>query len=712
MKHLTIVLLAAIFSLQTWAQEPFLWPVEGKKTGENILYQPQSYIGQELNSSNLIIAAPLNTNILAPVDGIITTFNYNKKSTMDYGIMYRETPTDFQQDSLYFAEQGETDVKYIHLCVGIKTGDGRTVYLSGLRPSRLWKTGQKVRRGEVIGTTGFYYKKISEPCICIQISRKGIAADPMSPFGLKTTFQEPDLKQKSVFTKEEASEDYNIFVDALKEGFPGLYDYVSEAEFEQFTSAKRNSFGETASFYELEDAIQSTLSIIRDSHSALMNPKPSYETPHYSSIDFGIQGDSMVVTRALLPYSKYIGKKILTVDGIPCDSMKALIRNYHTHSDGFVESRPEWLDLCQADLAYCRFFQTETNRYDLFIEFADGERKLFKGEQYSPKKRCVRRTPSWKNWYFLNLSNSITFRQISDSTSYLGLGNFDLNEVELEQIKSHFAQMVADSTSNLILDLRNNSGGSQEVMKTFYSYLAQEPFRQDLFQKVNKRGDFGFFRYSTNHGTKYCQKCAIDRHGEGEILFPEYLPSADGDGFVLDLSDQWCQPDSVVNYKGKVYLLVNERSQSASAVFAGWVKKQWRGAIVGRETGSAYHQMKAVKFENLMLPHSKYIVCFPLVKTVMDTVVNKRFPFGRGVLPDYPVQLTLKELSSLNDSILEYTLHLIENGDYLTYVPEEEEATVQETDGAEEKKSSRWIWVLAGLGILGIAALMIRKSKK
>ena len=119
--------------------------------------------------------------------------------------------------------------------------------------------------------------------------------------------------------------------------------------------------------------------------------------------------------------------------------------------------------------------------------------------------------------------------------------------------------------------------------------------------------------------------------------------------------------------------------------------------------------MKAIKFEDLMLPNSMYIIHFPLVKTVMDTVVNNRFPYGRGVLPDYEVKLTLDELSSPNDSILEYTQQLIREGKYIYYVEPEPEmlGLVEETENGFP-----WLWVVGGgvVVLLGIAVL-VRKNR-
>lgn len=692
MKTKAIIFALLLVTNLAVGQENYLWPVEGKSTGEDILYKPQSYIDQELNYDKLVIAAPLNTNILAPVDGTIISFSYCKQLAMNYSLSYHKTVTEYPQDSLYFVESGESDVQFINVLVGIQTAEASKVYIEGLRPSTLLKTGQKVQRGEVIGTAGYYYKKINEPCICIMTSKKGIAADPMTPFGLTTTFQEPNLKRKTSFTKEEATEDYDIFVNALKEGFPGLYDYVSEADLEKYTTIKRESFCEAVSAFELETALTTTISLIRDGHTALMNPIPN-ANPRYSTIDFGIQGDSMVLLRSGLANKDYIGKRILTVNGIPCDSMKALVEPYHQHFDGFVESYPDFENLCQLGLWYCYYIQSEP-KYDLLIEFADGETKQFKGGTYKANS-CFTRTPSWKKWYITNQQEPINFLMISDTTAYLGIRDFELNQVEVEQIREHVSQLVNDSISNLIIDLRNNGGGDEKVMAKIYSFLAQEPFRQEIYRKVNKRGGFDFLRYSNNHVS-------------GQVMFSDYAPAPDGNGFLLDLSDEWLLPDSVVNYKGKVYLLANERSFSAASAFAGWVKKQNRGVIVGRETGSTYHQMKAIQFEDLMLPNSNYIIHFPLVQTVVDTVVNERFPYGRGVLPDYPVNFTPEELSFANgDSILNYTQQLIREGKYIYYV--EPEPEIMSVD--EDARPFRWWWVAIGV-MAALIVIVVSKRKK
>ena len=88
---------------------------------------------------------------------------------------------------------------------------------------------------------------------------------------------------------------------------------------------------------------------------------------------------------------------------------------------------------------------------------------------------------------------------------------------------------------------------------------------------------------------------------------------------------------------------------------------------------------------------------------------TKRFPYGRGVLPDYPVNFTPEELSFAHgDSILNYTLQLIREGKYIYYVEPEPETPSVEEDACP----FRWWWVAIGVAaVLLIGIFGIKKPK-
>ncbi len=698
-----LLLLAGNFAV---GQETFLWPISGKQAGEGILYRPQDYIGvadaqtqAELNFGDLIIGAPLGTPVLCPVDGKIHSALLGYRNSWSCSLIcFAQQTGNYEQDSLLFLEWDNMTQEKIHntsLWVGVQMSDGRILYIDGIRPTRLFKTGEKIHRGDTLGTVGYLYKKIKQPCICISISKNSKADDPMTPFGLKTTFIPPKANNKTQLTYEEAQVDIDSMMLALEDAFPGLYDYTPKEEFDTYIKNKLAAIGETISRSDFEVLIFKLLGKIHDSHTAIISaPKVTGTSGLPSSVCLGWFNDTLQVWRTVPRYKDYLGKTVVSVNGIPADSLRNILLEYAAFSDGYVKSYGDYVLLYGVDTYYCRQIAKDAN---LMVTFADGETKRF--EQMT--RKVPYREPQWMEYQYRQyhvdkngkMLEHFEYEKLSDSVAYLTLRTFELDDLGQEQLKGIFSNLISDSISNLILDLRFNHGGPSASVEGIYAYLAQKPFCTSLRKIVNKKNSYACFG-----------SCPVDNGEDGP--FADYKPLPNGEGFVLD-EPEWRNPDSLVNYKGRLYVLTNETSFSASTCFAGWVKKQNRGVIVGRETGSAYHQMKAENFTQYVLPNSDIAIQIPTIKVVFDTVVNERFPYGRGVLPDYPVNFTPEELSFANgDSILNYTQQLIREGKYIYYIEPEPEKTSVE----EEALPFRWWWVAIGVAALAGIIAMVRNN--
>ena len=184
------------------------------------------------------------------------------------------------------------------------------------------------------------------------------------------------------------------------------------------------------------------------------------------------------------------------------------------------------------------------------------------------------------------------------------------------------------------------------------------------------------------------------------------------DGFYAasDYYDAPVQPDSLVQYGGKLYLLTDETSVSAATMFPALLVRNRRAVTVGRETLSGYHYMTAYKFVNIMLPNSRIQLRIPLVKDVFDDAVTPRTPKGRGLMPDYEVPLTYEEIfTAEKDLILQRALDLIADGEYLG-----EDYFSAENGGSLKLKENYVLYGAAGAGLVGIgwlAALRMRRKK-
>ncbi len=708
-KRFQFFILLLFTSNFAFAQDNYLWPIPGKQAGEGILYRPQDYIGvadaqtqAELNFGNLVIEAPLGTPVLCPVDGKISSALLGYRNSWSCSsISFAQQTGNFEQDSLLFLEWDNMTQEKIHntnLWVGIKTTDGKIVWIDGIRPTRLFKTGEPIHRGDTLGTIGYVYKKIKQPCISVSISKNSKADDPMTPFGLKTTFIPPKANNKTQLTHEEAQVDIDSMMLALEDAFPGLYDYTSKEEFNTYIKNRMAAISETISRSDFEVLVFKLLGKIHDSHTAIISePKVTGGANGLpSSVCLGWFNDTLQVWRTVPRYKDYLGKPVVLVNGIPADSLRNILLEYAAFSDGYVKSYGDYVLLYGVDTYYCRQIAKDAN---LMVTFADGETKRF--EQMTRKDPY--REPQWLEYQYRmyhvdekgNEQKHFEFEKCSDTMAYLALHTFELDDLEQDELRGIFADLIADSIPNLILDLRFNYGGPAASVEGIYSYLAPKPFCTKMRNIVNKKGGFLCFG-----------SCPVE--DDPDMLYAGYEPLPNGEGFVKDKLE-WRNPDSLVNYKGRLYVLTNETSFSASTCFAGWVKKQNRGVIVGRETGSAYHQMKAENFTQYVLPNSDIAIQIPTIKVVFDTVVNERFPYGRGVLPDYPVNFTPEELSFAHgDSILNYTLQLIREGKYIYYIEPEPETT----SVVEDASPFRWWWVAIGVAVVTWLVLVTLKRKK
>ncbi|NLF42763.1 MAG: emp24/gp25L/p24 family protein, partial [Bacteroidales bacterium] len=107
----------------------------------------------------------------------------------------------------------------------------------------------------------------------------------------------------------------------------------------------------------------------------------------------------------------------------------------------------------------------------------------------------------------------------------------------------------------------------------------------------------------------------------------------------------------------------------------------------------------------LKLPNSNIDIRIPMVKTVFDTIVSNTFPWGRGVLPDYKVNISLEELSYENgDTIRNYTKSLISENKYIIEREDTNSEKVLETNNKIK-------YTIALVALSLIVVLIVKKKR-
>ncbi len=655
-----LFLIALMFTNGVLAQDHFWqWPINGGDKDKDILYLPNSYIGTECVGDNLIITGDKGCEIVSPVSGIVEWFSYTYYVNMGYSISFHQPVTINRDDDVMRILQNNPDNKFDpdYVCVSlcIRLSDYRNLYMTGIRDLVPVETGQKIEKGDLIGTLGHLYERIHEPALSIGLSEKGSPLDPMAPFGLKSVF-EGNGKNHTLpdfLTKEQAVEDMMVFDNALREFYPGMFDYIDEVAWDSLVEEAKRKEGKGVSLRAFRNDVLTNLVISqKDNHLAIgtMLP-PEHDNTNYIRpvLIVGFMDGRLQVIRTKSGYEDFMGKEVAKINGITPDSLRTIILR-NTRSDGNVQSTGLFHLTCMA-------WNYDNDVEDFTIEFTDASKEQFTTRRpQGQRKVCSGKGFYYaQSWQYFHAQNklSLSFKHLNDSTSYMGLYSFFLNDIELKEVKSFLEELANRGTDNLIVDLRNNDGGSPETCGLLLSYFMKSPFLLSEYDYVKKTKDIRYFAYCSNLNPVYSD-LSSGYHFE---------PWKDG---YRSMNTDTLYPNPTDRYQGKLYVLANESSISAATLFANMVQKHKAGVIVGRETGSVCAQMNATKFANLMLPNSRLEIIIPLIKTVFDSSsIAERY--GRGVIPDYPIGISLEELTATedNDTVINYTLGLIRNHQYL-----------------------------------------------
>ncbi len=698
MRRLVTLILALAVCASANAQ--MLWPIAGAEAGEGIIYKPQQYLDDELVFDDLFIAAPQGTAVVAPADGTLRDFSVCEHPSLLSMTGFRSGHDNFDGIIENLLSQSSEKLMwpdYLSGSVSIVMPSGYVYHIDGLRGDVPFKTGMKIHKGDTLGTVWKSYHKIREPHIRIAVSKNSRAADPMLPFGLESTFIPPqEVRIPDRLTADQAREDLTILFEAYEECYPSKHDIITEEQDSLFQAQAYDRIADGLSYKHFYSLVRSTTSSLycHDSHLYMLTPAP--EMRLYPNLNIFPSGDSPMVYSATIPCEHLIGKRVVSINGLDAEHYIRRSRESGTLFDADNQSRRA------ARQSYIGFYGMEVldtlTRTE--VVFADGTTYtdiwMDRGS-YMKKMRPMKVVDIayQRNMYARQMEKKdYRFEALNDSTCLFTLRTFDLNTVQIERVVSGIK--AYSDYENMIIDLRDNYGGESEVMKELLThFLVAEPVKLNQYYKVNSNTGYESFKHSLNYSPEF-------------EIFSDYTESEEG-CCLADTTMVGVAPDSLVNYKGKIYVLTGENTCSAASLFASNLVRNRRACTVGRETGSGYHWMTALKFVDILLPNSKIQVRIPLVKCVFDDTVTDRTPLGRGLMPDYEVPLTYEEVyTSADDIILGRALELIAEGQYLS-----DENPFEEIDNPDEPLIEGWLLALSlAVGFLIVAILrLILKAK-
>ena len=457
----------------------------------------------------------------------------------------------------------------------------------------------------------------------------------------------------------------------LQKLHPDLYWYISKYEldekFETLKSNLKNSLSSDAFYMHLAPVIAS----IKQGHTAIYRPrKKKTKRTKKDTVKnknpfkpFGLQfiDNKLIVVKNYENDSILItGSQLLSVENEKVENLLASFQKLAT-GDGYNKTfMPEFtgkyfggfyiathkkrdsilVSLKNNDSIYHRYlyFKEKKNirkkktKDSLQLRRTKIERKL------SKKNKKVRKLWEYKygyNKYTKERARNFKFL-VTDSihtVSYLKIRSFNKGNYK-KFYQESFAKIDSAQSENLIIDLRGNLGGRIAEIDELYSYLTDKEY---IFVKEAKMTQAKSFMYPYLHSKSWVTK-------SGSILFYPVLvffksmkvKKINGKPNFQFKSSKLRKPKTA-NYKGKIYVLINGTSFSASTIISNHLQATKRATFVGEETGGAYNGTVAGIFANIELPNSKIRMRVGLMNIKTPYSIE---PDGFGVKPDIHIKTT------------------------------------------------------------------------
>lgn len=458
--------------------------------------------------------------------------------------------------------------------------------------------------------------------------------------------REPLLAKK--YPPARLQEDAKLLSDVLLSMHPAIGIYKPRPYYEELF--KQFIDGLTDSLTEKQFRLKTKLLIdqLHCGHSEVLYSKAFYKETRKMRFNYSpyvflpVHGKVYTIANLNKKQDSSIakGSEIIRINGIPVDSMLRYSRHFIS-TDGFNSTAKDHY----VQLGFNSYYPALFGRPDTFeVEYKKGtEYKTTRYKTIQPKAfPPIPLGPKEDSLLikFKQAKMAYRFLDADKKTMYLKISKFS-HRGDVRTYRKLFRRLKKNKTENLVIDLRNNGGGSLANSYRLLSYLLDKPSTQTLKTRIKNypyrkhtKGNIGFKL------TRFVYK-----------LIGERRTVNDTDYFVYTI-----KPRKNNHYNRQVYVLINGGSFSASCLVASYLKMQERSTFIGEETGGNREGCNAGVTPYYKLPNTNIRVRVPAFRIVHDVSPENT---GHGIFPDYPIRYGIKDILAKRDLEMEKVRELI-----------------------------------------------------
>jgi len=458
----------------------------------------------------------------------------------------------------------------------------------------------------------------------------------------------PPYDPEKTFSIEALKGDLKILWDVLEEGHGGFDRYTPK-------EALRNEFAEVdkgletpMTEFDFLTRILPLIADVKDGHTgAELSPAAAaFLDDQPAAFPFGLRffGDQAFVFRDLSE-GRILGEgaELLSVNGIATGEIVSGLAELISNDAGI---RTRKLRQLEFPANFGRLFALRFGRPESFrIRFrprGGGETKEvsvkgIKGKDvtkilFDRYPDAARRFPL----YELSFRGDIAVLTIRGFANNPEKGSPAFTEF----LGSAFRTLEEKKTPGLVIDLRVNGGGQDDLAKLLFAHVMDRPF---LYYKAleSKKDHYDLFRFTS------ISKADIEK------LPSQVRKNARGWYDVLGHPNSGIQEPAAPRFTGKVAILIGGLSFSATGETTSLFHHHKKAVFFGEECGAGYYGNTSGLIVQATLPATGIQVRVPLV---LYTMAVDGYPADRGIVPEFPAVPTIEDLLSGRDPVMEKAL--------------------------------------------------------
>ncbi len=467
-----------------------------------------------------------------------------------------------------------------------------------------------------------------------------------------STFWNADLFAQNLLSPDQAKEDVAYLYKKLQKLHPGLYRYQDSTAYAQEYQNLYNSFDAPVNYLDFYRRMAPLITDIKDLHTSYGH-SPSwlrknnayfpvlireYDQKYY--VNYNCSNDS----------SMHLGDQILKIEGEKMYDVVEDLKNLYGTDNGNYSNKNYYAVRSFSPYFTRKYGAKDSIKIEIMPIGTDTVRevKISTLKQNQVLKNLQKKYPDAlrKNVSY-KLLDSASHAAKLDILSFVKMGSpFDFFQLSFKRnLKKSFRAIKKDSVDNLMLDLRANGGGYVPNVGRLMKYLATEPFKLIDSMSFKKQAFFKIF-----------PPFPVFPPLIGASLFKKYNKE-----YFLKTSSKPGnrKPTRKNHYDGKLWVLMDGGSYSATTFTIGMLKDMNRATFSGERPGGANWGSFAGKWYIARLPNSGIRVRIPYFKMVhyLPHKTNQSF----FVEPDIPAKTSYEDFLKRKDTLQNLILKQIKS---------------------------------------------------